>query len=145
MTPELLDQISAYLARHELYRGAPATEAQLRRATAELGVRLPDDYRAFLARFGGSYVGIPIVGFNNCPMLPPTDVVTLTQEFRQAYAASARWPIIQQSCVVALTGSGDPVILAPTGQVLVYYHDSDTEEVLAASLAELIGQHLPED
>ena len=142
MTQDLLERIEGFLTRNELYRGTPATEAQLHRAAEQLGVRFDDDYREFIRLFGGSYVGVPVYGFAS---IPDEDVVALTLDFRRSYAAADRWPIIQRSYVVAMTGSGDPVILDPAGKVRVYYHDNGSEEVIAASFAELLAQNLPED
>ncbi|UOQ50876.1 SMI1/KNR4 family protein [Hymenobacter cellulosivorans] len=141
MQQSLLHRISAFLAENELFWGTPARPEQL--ADAEVQLQLDPDYREFLALFGASYVGVPVYGFNACPMLPDTTVIQLTLEFRKAYAVDARWPILAQSCVLTTTGSGDPVILDPAGKVRVYYHDSHEEETLADSFADFIEQHLP--
>ncbi|TGE29229.1 SMI1/KNR4 family protein [Hymenobacter metallicola] len=143
MQQDLLHRIKAFLAKNELFAGTPATPEQLAEAEAQLQLQLDPDYREFLSLFGASYVGVPVYGFNPGPMLPDTTVIQLTLEFRQAYAAEARWPILAQSCVLALTGSGDPVILDPAGRIRVYYHDSHEEDTLADSFADFIEQHLP--
>lgn len=145
MNPALLNRIEVFLSRNPLYQGAPATEAQLNRAAELLDVRLDEEYREFISLFGGSYVGVPVYGFNNCAMLSDEDVVALTLGFRQSYAADARWPIIQRSYVISMTGSGDPVILDQAGRVVAYYHDSGTEETLAHSFAELVAHNLPDE
>ncbi|MCR5889386.1 SMI1/KNR4 family protein [Hymenobacter sp. J193] len=143
MHEELLNRIRLYLAENELFAGQAATPAQLAAAEAQLGVAFAPAYREFVALFGGSYVGVPVYGFNNCPMLSAETVVDLTIRFRNDYQALGRWPVLARSYVISLTGSGDPVILDLQGQVRVYYHDSGEEEVLADSFQELLEQHLP--
>jgi len=143
MEQKLVERIKLFLAENELFAGSGATLAQLIEAEACLGVQFDADYREFLALFGGSYVGVPIYGFNACDMLPDTTVTEVTLAFRKAYAVDARWPVLAESCVLSMTGSGDPVILDPAGKVRVYFHDSNEEEILAASFQAFIEYHLP--
>lgn len=143
MQQNLLHRIRAFLTENELFAGTPATPEQLADAETQLQLPLDPDYREFLSLFGASYVGVPVYGFNASEMLPATTVVQATLEFRMAYAVEARWPMLAQSCVISMTGSGDPVILDPSGSIRVYYHDSHEEELLADSFAAFIEQHLP--
>ncbi|OON69091.1 SMI1/KNR4 family protein [Hymenobacter sp. CRA2] len=144
MKAELITRLRRFLAQHKLFGGQPATEAQLAGAEQGLGVRFEADYRQFMALFGGSYVGVPVYGFNNCAMLPDTTVVGLTLDLRAAYRPQDRWPVLERSYVVSMTGSGDPIIINAQGLVVVFYHDCEQEDVLAATFQELIEQNLPD-
>lgn len=143
MEQNLVEQIKLFLAENPLFAGQGATAVQLIEAETHLSVQFDADYREFVALFGGSYVGIPIYGFNNCEMLSADTVVELTTSFRRDYQAAGRWPVLAHSYVISLTGSGDPVILDPQGQVRLYYHDNNEEVVLAASFQELLFSCLP--
>jgi hypothetical protein len=144
MDQKLTNRIRNFLAENALFAGQGATPAQLAEAEVQLGVKFDADYQEFVVLFGGSYVGIPIYGFNNCEVLSTETVVDLTNSFRRDYQAAGRWPILAQSYVISLTGSGDPVILDPQGRVRVYYHDNHEEETLADSFQELLVSCLPD-
>ena len=144
MDQKLVERIKFFLAENELFAGQGTTAAQLAEAEACLGVRFEADYREFVALFGGSYVGVPIYGFNNCEMLSAETVVDLTSSFRRDYQVAGRWPALAHSFVISRTGSGDPVILDPQGRVKVCYHDNDEEQVIAESFQELLARYLPD-
>ena len=144
MDQKLTDRIRNFLAGNALFAGSGATPGQLAEAETQLSIKLDADYREFIALFGGSYVGIEIYGFNNCEMLSTETVVDLTISFRRDYQAAGCWPILAQSCVISITGSGDPVVLDPQGRIRVYYHDNNEEETVAESFQELIASCLPD-
>lgn len=56
----------------ELPQGAPASEELVREFERRFELRLPGDYRSFLARYGGAY------GNADCPILEPTPFGTST-------------------------------------------------------------------
>ena len=57
---------------------------------------------------------------------------------RESYAGDERAVELNKSYVISLTGTGDPVIINPAGEIVVLYHDSDEREVLAASFEALL-------
>jgi len=144
MNKEIVEQIKKFLSENEMFSGQPASEAQISDAEKKLGVEFDKEYKEFISLFGGSYVGVPIYGFNNCEMLSDETVVELTMGFREAYKEDDRWPVLEHSYVVSMTGSGDPVIINDKGNIVVYLHDNNEEEILANSLQELIEQNLPD-
>ena len=142
MKKELIKRLKLYLSDNELFRGNPATAAQIVQAEEQLGVAFDRDYSEFLSLFGGSYVGVPIYGFNNCAMLSRETVLDLTTRFRASYEPNQRWPLLARSYVISMTGTGDPVSINPRGKIVVFHHEQGEEEVLAGSFPELLAQNL---
>lgn len=75
-------------------------------------------------------------------MLSSQTVVDITNEFRENYKQDNRCPIIQESYVISITGSGAPVMVTPSGEILIFYHDSDSQEIYSQSFSELIEKNL---
>ncbi|WP_303848889.1 SMI1/KNR4 family protein [Apibacter mensalis] len=144
MNRELYNRINIFFSKEEnqIFRGNPVSDEEIDKAQKELHVKFVQDYIDFLKNFGGSYVGVPIYGFNNSQMLSSQTVVDITNEFRENYKQDNRCPIIQESYVISITGSGDPVMVIPSGEILIYYHDSDSQEIYSQSFSELIEKNL---
>lgn len=140
MNDNLVNRISEFLSDsdNELFAGKPATTDQIEEAEKTLNVSFDKDYKQFLELFGGSFVGFPVYGFNNCDMLSQESVLELTQDFRTNYATDDRFPIIQNSYVISMDGNGDPIIINEKNEIVIYYHDNNESEVISKSFEELI-------
>ena len=142
MEKQLINRLTNFLSQNELFKGMPATADQIFQAEKNLNVTLDEDYKEFISLFGGSYVGVPVYGFNNCEMISNESVVELTEDFRSSYGHDNRWPKISQRYVISISGNGDPIIIDKDGKIKIYFHDSNEEEVLADSFHELIEKNL---
>lgn len=144
MNRELYNRINIFFSKkeNEIFKGNPVSDEEIDEAQKELHVKFSEEYIDFLKKFGGSYVGVPIYGFNNSEMLSNQTVVDLTNEFRESYKQDNRCPIIQESYVISITGNGDPVMVVPSGEILIFYHDSDSQEIYSQSFLELIERNL---
>jgi hypothetical protein len=140
MNDTLMQRLAHFLAKeeHDTLRGRPALDGEIKAAEEKLNVKFHDDYKDFIKRFGGAYAGLDIHAFSNGSSLGKETVVELTLEFRESYAGDARAVELNKSYVIAITCTGDPIIINPVGEVVALYHDSDEREVLAASLEELL-------
>lgn len=140
MNIDLVNRISNFLSNIENndFAGKPVDEVTINEAEKILNVSFDKDYKEFLTLFGGSFVGVPIYGFNNCEMLSNETVIDLTNDFRESYSVDNRFQVIQDSYVITIDGSGNPVIINKNGEIIIYYHGSDDEEVIATSFEELI-------
>ena len=124
------------------FEGIPATEEEISKAENELNVSFHDDYKTFIKKFGGAYVGIPIYAFTNNEMLAEDTIVDITKQFRLDYEGDARSSIINDCLVISFDGSGNPIMINPNGQILTFYHDNDEVKILSNSLPELLNKLL---
>ena len=136
----IIKKLKVFFAKKEnkLFVGSPVEKKVIENAEKQLNVKFDKDYKEFMTYFGGSYVGFPIYAFNNCKMLSDETVVDLTLDFRKTYLANNRFPIIQESYVISISGNGDPIIIRPDGKIEIYYHDNDKKEILAESFILLL-------
>ena len=81
-----------------------------------------------------------IHAFSNGSSLGKETLVELTLGTRKSYAGDERAVELNKSYVISITGTGDPVIINPVGEVVLLYHDSDEREVLAASFEALLQE-----
>ncbi|MGJ7488015.1 SMI1/KNR4 family protein [Variovorax sp. LT2P21] len=140
MDDTLMHRMQRFLAKHETLRGKPALEEEIRDAERRLGLKLHNDYKDFISRFGGAYAGIAIHAFSNGSSIGKETVVELTLDAREGFAGDERAVELNGSYVFAMTATGDPIILNFSGEVVVLYHDSDGREVLAASFEKLLQE-----
>ena len=140
----MIKKLEDYFSRekNELFIGQPVENKAIESAEKQLNVKFDNDYKEFITRFGGSYIGLPIYAFNNCKMLSDKTVIDLTLDFRNTYLVDNRFPLIHKSYVISMSGNGDPVIISPHGKVEMYYHDNNKKEVLSNSFQELLQMHL---
>lgn len=143
MKTEIVDRIKDFLSENELFSGKPASEEQIGEAEKQLGITLDSDYKEFISLFGGSYVGVPVYGFNNCDMLSDEDIIELTLSLRRDYKAGDRWPTLNDSYVISMTGNGNPIVINLQGKVIMYLHDNNEEKLLTNSFEELIDKNIP--
>jgi len=145
MEEGILNKLEKYFSKeeNELFLGRPVDNKVIEKAEKELNVKFDDNYKEFISKFGGSYIGFPIYAFNNCDMLSEDTVVDLTNDFRTSYSFDKKYDIINKSYVISMDGNGDPIIINPKGEVLIYYHDNDIQEILSNSFKELIETYLP--
>jgi hypothetical protein len=138
MNDALMQRLTHFLTKHETLRGKPARDEEIKAAEEKLNVTLHADYKDFIKRFGGAYAGMNIHAFSNGSSLGKETLVELTLGARESYAGDQRAVELNKSYVISLTATGDSVIINPTGEVVVLYHDSDEREVLAASFEALL-------
>ena len=144
MNESLIKRIEYFLfdKDNSLFLGKPAEDKIITDAEKKLNVKFDKDYIQFIKLFGGSFVGLPVYAFSNSEMLSNQTVVDLTNEFRESYEVDDRCPIIQSSYVISVEGNGDPIMINPSGEVLIYYHDDDVVETIAPSFEKLIEDNL---
>jgi hypothetical protein len=146
MNNELMHRLEHFLAKeeHDTLRGKPALDEEIDAAEEKLNVKLHSDYKDFIKRFGGAHAGMNIHAFSNGSSLGKETVIELTLDARESYAGDERATELNKSYVISISGTGDPIIINPVGEVVVLYHDSDEREVLAASFEELLQKSFVE-
>ena len=139
MTSSLIKKIDSFLSREDniVFRATPADNDEILMAEKQLSLKFNADYKEFILRYGGAYVGIAIYAFKNSQMLENSSVVDLTLKFREELKN-----IIDGYYVISFDGSGNPILMNKKGEIKIYDHDIGKTSVLAKSLEELINSSL---
>lgn len=133
MKKELIERLGLFLRKHDMI-DTPATEEQILYAEQELGVKFSPDCIDFIRNFGKAYAGMMINAVAGAE-----NVIDDTKSLREVH------PEVTDTYVISDDGSGNPIMINTKGELVVYYHDSDTElEIIASSLEQYIEDNLPE-
>ena len=118
MKQKLIERLSTFLNKHKM-RGTPATDEQIEQAEKVLNVKFSSDIEIFA--FEGNET---VVGY--------------TQSLREVHAETS------ENYAVADDGAGNPIMINPKGEVLIFYHDNGENEILASSLEVFIEENFEE-
>lgn len=140
MNEELMGRLKAFLHREDnsTLVGIPASQEEIESAQQRLKVSFHADYIQFIQAFGGAYAGLAVHAFSNGSSIGKETVVDLTLDFREQFEGSPFAEVLESSYVISMDGSGDPIIINATGQVLICYHDDGEMKPLADSFETLI-------
>jgi hypothetical protein len=132
-TWKLLDEL---FAETPILRAEHVDQDEIEMAENDLGVRLDNDYKEFIARYGGAIVGpYRVFGLRRAaPMSKPeSSFVAITRNFRRQV-----WPGVSDWVVFSSDHAGNPVGLSVTGEVWVSDHDSRAIQLIAPSFESYI-------
>ena len=132
MKQKLIERLSTFLNKHKM-RGTPATDEQIEQAEKVLNVKFSSDYIDFIKHFGRAWADIEIFAFEG-----NETVVGYTQSLREVHAETS------ENYAVADDGAGNPIMINPKGEVLIFYHDNGENEILASSLEVFIKENFEE-
>lgn len=132
MKQKLIERLNAFFKKHEM-PGIPATDEQIEQAEKELNVKFSSDYIDFIKNFGRAWAGIEIFAFEG-----NETVVGYTQSLREVHAVTS------ENYAIADDGAGNPIMINPKGEVLIFYHDDGESEILASSLEVFIEENFEE-
>ncbi|QPQ33326.1 SMI1/KNR4 family protein [Lysinibacillus sp. JNUCC 51] len=113
-------------------------------AEKELKIKLDDDYKEFIKRFGGSYAGIAIHAFSNGSSMGNETIINLTNWCRESFEGDEFSPEINKSLIFSDDASGNPIAINANGEVVIYYHDSGDKEVLSRSFGSFVEENFAE-
>lgn len=110
--------------RFPILKGEPVPEEEIARAETDLGRPFPEDYRAFVKKYGGAMVGpYPVFGLRSVgPMGNRWSVIKVNEHFRKM-----RWPGIEGWLVISEDHAGNPMGFGPDGRVYVSDHGAVLE------------------
>jgi hypothetical protein len=100
-------------------------------AEQEVGIPLGADYREFVHRYGGAFVGpFPVFGLRKALPMGRNEVsfVEVTKTFRQQ-----GWPGVEKWAVISKDHAGNPVGLDAEGKVWIYDHDARAVQLIATT------------
>lgn len=136
MEKKIFNKLKKFLLNEENseFTGKPATKEQISQAELQLGVKFSNDYIEFIENFGGAYAGLDIHAFENAESMGSETVISLTNDLRKSH------PEVKDTYVISDDGSGNPIMIDKSGQIIIYYHDSGDSEILAPSLGKYIEE-----
>ncbi len=137
LTPDLLARLDAAVALYGA--GEPSTCDEIEEAVSGLDVVLDPGYVEVVGRHGGCFVGVPVHGLRNAPLLEGADVAALTRAFR-----ADGWAVADEGLVIGFDGSGNPLVITNDGPVVTFDHDTGERRTLAETFADLLDQNLPD-
>jgi len=132
-------ELDAEYEASPMLMSGPVPASEVTAASKVIGLGIPDDYAAFLTRYGSAIVGpYPIFGLRQVgPMGNDWSVVEVTRRFR-----ADRWPGVEGWIVVSRDHGGNPIGLSPAGEVWLSDHEQGGVTWLAASFEEFVLQAL---
>lgn len=137
MNEIIFSKLDANFSKHPVLVAGPASEATVTQIETWIGFTLPDDYKAFVTRYGGAIVG-PYSFFGHGASDAMGDdessAIRVTERFR-----SQRWPGCESTLVISMDHAGNAITLDQQGFVHRYDHDSGTTEQLAVSFEDFIN------
>ncbi|WP_417386272.1 SMI1/KNR4 family protein [Gimesia sp.] len=105
-------------------------------AEQQIGVPFPQDFRAFILKYGGAVVGpYPIFGLRAAHVMDEDNwsVVEVTKQLRQMGIDNANhWIMISED------HAGNPIGMAADGKVFIYDHDFDGVSEIATTFEEYL-------
>jgi hypothetical protein len=152
--PEIADLLDRLESVPDIMRGAPADDARLKAIENNLGVKLPDDYAAFLRRFGfalwdgGCVNGSYQMDEENLPGYD-FDVVRNTLEQRRAKRPKHFEPLPKDGMVLDDDQAGGYFVLmsasSPKCRGVVYYNyeDAGGPDESWPTFADFLAERLP--
>ncbi|URN95877.1 MAG: SMI1/KNR4 family protein [Candidatus Pristimantibacillus lignocellulolyticus] len=143
MKDALMERLKIFLHREDnrTLVGIPASQEEIFKAQQLLNVIFHEDYVNFIKTFGGAYAGLAIHAFSNGSSLGNETVVELTLGFREQFKELPLAEVLQNSYVISMDGSGDPIIMNQAGKVFICYHDTGEIKLLADSFEKLIEEN----
>ncbi|WP_143305677.1 SMI1/KNR4 family protein [Chitinophaga vietnamensis] len=144
MKQELIARLSSFFEKNPTLKGKPATAEQIDNAEKDLNVKMSEDYKDFIQHFGGAYAGIAVHAFVNGSSVGNETVVELTDRGRKLFNDANLFPEINDSIVIADDGSGNPIAIEPTGEVVLFDYDTEEKQVLSASFGQFIEDNFAE-
>ena len=132
-------------AQYELFPDAaagPATPEEIQTAEREIGLPFAEDFREFLLRYGGAYVGwCEIYGIREPALFRSDTDKTKNQLVMMQSFYKRGFPGIGEWVIIADDGRGNPIGIAPDGTVQRIDHDCGMEvDTLAVTFEQFIRE-----
>lgn len=118
-----------------LVAGSPRA-SDVRQIDAFAGFPLPEEYRAFVEKYGAAIVGpysVYGVGASEAMGDNENSVIAVTERFR-----ADGWPGTEDALVISMDHAGNAITLDDQGFVHRFDHDSGATEVLASSFGDFV-------
>lgn len=134
------NRLAEYFRKSPGDAAPPGTEDEVNALAARLGSPMPDQYRDFLLRYGGAYIGqYPVYGVHRSKAtgLGKLRAAEVNEGFRQQ-----GWPHADEWLIVSEDGYGNAIGIADDGRVLVWDHELGGIYELGSSFEDFLLQEL---
>ncbi|WP_311549775.1 SMI1/KNR4 family protein [Prevotella aurantiaca] len=130
--------MSAFFIKSPTLLGVAATNEQIEITEKVLLVVMDNDFKEFILNFGGAYEGIAIYAFKNGTSIGKETIIDLTMNARNLFNTANLFPEINNCLVFSDDGAGNPIAIAPNGEVILFDYDIEEKQKLANSFEKLI-------
>ncbi|MCC5803736.1 SMI1/KNR4 family protein [Rossellomorea vietnamensis] len=122
--------------------GGPLNIEEVDKAADELKVKLPEDFKEFLLRYGSGAVGEAIVlGLKEAEFVATPSFVEKSLHFRQELPSG-----YENFTAIGIDGAGNPVgFNAPNFEIITYDFNFGGKEIIAASFEEYLEKAIREE
>ncbi|MCD5311121.1 SMI1/KNR4 family protein [Kineosporia babensis] len=120
--------------------GRPIPEQELRERLSGIGLEPDPEYAAFVGRWGGCYVGVPVHAWDHASTLGRETCVDLTLRAR------ANFGEVIDGLVFAEDGSGNPLWIGADRAVHLSDHDGGPQiRQIASSFSALLSENVHDE
>lgn len=142
MKSELLIAIDEEFERCPEAFGGPASIEEVNQAEDRLKVRLPEDFRMFLLRYGSGAVGEAIVlGLTEAEFVSTPSFVDISLKFRGILPVE-----IENFVVIGIDGAGNPIGFAsPHTEIISVDFDFGEKVTVASSFEKYLEKAIREE
>ena len=138
MKQSIIKKLNAFFKENPTLLGVAATNEEIENAEKELHLTIDNDYKEFILKFGGAYAGIAIYAFKNGTSIGKETIIDLTMNARNLFNTANLFPEINNCLVFSDDGAGNPIAIAPNGEVILFDYDTEEKQTLANSFEKLI-------
>lgn len=131
MTGDTIQALEAFFQKTPIMKAGGVPRSEVDATFANFRFVLPEDYKNFVATYGGAIVGpYRIYGLRRAVPMGSNEASALdvTERF-----VKQRWPGTENWLVISNDHSGNPIGLAEDGQVWISDHDNGKITVVATS------------
>ncbi|QKG83921.1 SMI1/KNR4 family protein [Kroppenstedtia pulmonis] len=135
MKDEVLKMIQIECDRVPEAFGGQVSEEEVEKAEGILGVKIQDDYKEFIRRFGAGCVGQAVIlGLREAEFFPTPSFIEESLDFRKHLPSA-----YSKMVVIGVDGAGNPIgFIYPSEMIFVYDHDFGGRYDLANSFEDYI-------
>lgn len=142
-TLELYVTLDSYFKKHAQMCGKPASDEQIIQAEKQLNIQMNEEYKRFIKRYGGCFIGIEVVAFDNASMLGKANVIEMTEGFRTLVMDEVDFDYMTY-LAIGDDGSGNNFVMSyGSDNIFLFDHDSGELELIAESFTDLVDNFLP--
>ena len=136
MKQETIRKLDEDFQKHPVTVSGPVAMSEVSALEQQAGFSLPQDYKEFVARYGGGIVGpYSVYGLRGADAMGDDEASALevTRKFRnQGWRGTETW------LVISTDHAGNPVGLDKDGKVWISDHDAGVVEIIANSFEDYL-------
>ena len=142
MKVEILNAIDEEFVMCPEAFGGPLTIEEVNQAEDELKVKLPEDYKEFLLKYGSGAVGEAIVlGLKEAEFVATPSFVEKSLHFRKVLPKG-----YENFTAIGIDGAGNPIgFISPKTEIITFDFNFGGKEIIAESFEEYLEKAIREE